>query len=402
MKIGIIREGKTPPDKRVPFTPKQAKTIEEQFPSVKVVVQKSEVRAFADQESAKEGLELSKELSDCEVIFGVKEVNLEDLLPHKTYFFFSHTIKEQPYNRELLRTVLERNIRLVDYECLTHPNGQRILGFGRYAGIVGCYNGFLAYGERSAAYSLKAAHACEDRAEMERELPKIDLPDNFKIALTGFGRVAGGAIEVLEKKGIRKVTPQDYLEKEFNQPVYTQLSVEEYFRKPDGSAFKRQEVFEHPERFESNFMPYAAETDLYIACHYWDSNGPNIFEKEEVKSPDFRIRTIADISCDIAGPIPTTIRPSTIAAPIYQVSRDELQEVEEVSADSITVMAVDNLPCELPKDASEGFGADLIEKVLPCLLGDDPEKVIERATIAEAGELTSYFAYLDAYVKGEE
>ncbi len=402
MKIGVIREGKTPPDKRVPFTPKQAKTIENNFESVEVLVQQSEVRAFADQEYAKQGLALTTDLKDCEVIFGVKEVNLEDLLPHKTYFFFSHTIKEQPYNRDLLRTVLERNIRLVDYECLTHANGQRILGFGRYAGIVGCYNGFLAYGQRTDAYSLKAANACEDRAEMERELPKIKLPNHFKIALTGFGRVAGGAIEVLEKVGIKKVTPQDYLEKEFKEPVYTQLSVEEYFRKPDGSAFKREEVFEHPERFESNFMTYAAETDLYIACHYWDSNGPNIFEKEEVKSSDFRICTIADISCDIAGPIPTTIRPSTIADPIYQVDRKELKETAQVGEGSITVMAVDNLPCELPKDASEGFGADLIEKILPCLLGDDPEKVIERATIAQAGKLTSYFEYLEDYVKGEE
>ncbi|MEQ8909445.1 MAG: NAD(P)-dependent oxidoreductase [Vicingaceae bacterium] len=402
MKIGIIREGKTPPDKRVPFTPKQAAEIQQRAMDAEVLIQKSEVRAFADEDYVSQGLKLVDNLEDCDLIFGVKEVNLEDLLPNKTYFFFSHTIKEQAYNRDLLRTVLERNIQLVDYECLTKPNGQRILGFGRYAGIVGCYNGFLAFGERSERYQLKAAHACEDRAEMEAQLPQIKLPSNFKIALTGFGRVAGGAIEILEKVGIRKVEPQAYLKQDFTEPVYTQLSVEEYFRKKDGSDFDRQEVFNHPERFESDFFKYAAATDLYIACHFWDSNGPNIFEKEDLKSAEFRIRTLADISCDIAGPIPTTLRPSTIAEPIYQVHRQDLKEVDEVSDKTVTVMAVDNLPCELPKDASEDFGEELIDKVVPCLFGGDPDRIIERATIAYQGKLMPDFQYLEDYVKGKE
>tara|TARA_B100001109_G_C18832547_1_gene460316 strand:+ start:192 stop:1403 length:1212 start_codon:yes stop_codon:yes gene_type:complete len=400
MKIGIIREGKTPPDKRVPFTPIQAAEIQQRALDTTVVVQKSEVRAFADKEYEEQGLSIVDNLADCDVIFGVKEVNIDDLLPNKAYFFFSHTIKEQPYNRDLLRAVLERNIQLIDYECLTNANGQRILGFGRYAGIVGCYNGFLAFGQRSGSFQLKPANECDNRAEMEAELPKINLPSSFKIALTGLGRVAGGALEILEKMGVKKVSPKDYLEQSFSEPVFTQLSVEDYFRKKDGSDFDRSEVFNHPERFESDFFKYATETDLYIACHYWDSNGPNIFEKEEVAKAEFRIRTIADISCDIAGPIPTTIRPSTIAEPIYQVDRESLEEVQEVSDNSITVMAVDNLPCELPKDASEDFGEELIDKIVPLFYGGDGDRIIERATIAFGGKLTSHFEYLTDYVNG--
>lgn len=401
MKIGIIREGKNPPDKRVSFTPAQAAEIQQRAMDTEVLVQKSQVRAFSDEEYAAYGLKLVDNLADCDVIFGVKEVNLEDLLPNRTYFFFSHTIKEQPYNRELLRTILERKIHLVDYECLTNSNGQRILGFGRYAGIVGCYNGFLAYGQRSERYQLKAANICEDRAEMEAELPKIDLPSSFKIALTGTGRVAGGAIEVLQKMGVKQVEAIDYLKHDYSEPVFTVLSVEEYFRKNDGQEFDRKEAFENPERFESDFLKYAAVTDLYIACHFWDSNGPNIFEKEDVKSEEFRIRTIADISCDIAGPIPTTIRPSTIAEPIYQVDRESLEEVQGVSDNSITVMAVDNLPCELPKDASADFGEELISKVVPFLFGGDLDRIIERASITYDGKLTANFDYLTSYVNGD-
>jgi alanine dehydrogenase len=401
MKIGIIKEGKNPPDKRVPYTPEQCKGISARYPDVELLIQKSEVRAFNDNAYEKAGLKLVDSLEDAEVIFGVKEVNLEDLQADKTYFFFSHTIKEQPYNRELLQTVLKRNIKLIDYECLTNRNGQRLAGFGRYAGVVGCFNAFLAFGKRSGTYDLKPAHECDDRMEMEFELPKIKLPNDFRIALTGTGRVAGGANEILEKMQVRKVSSKDYLEQEFDEPVYTQLDVNDYYRKPDSSSFENREVYSDPSDFESDFMKFAEKTDLYIPCHFWDSNGPRIFTEEELASNKFRIRTIADISCDIAGPIPSTIRPATIADPIYQVNRHSLEETDQIDEENITVMAVDNLPCELPKDASEDFGAELIDKVLPNLIGSDKDAVIDRATIAERGELKPDFEYLKGYVSGE-
>lgn len=401
MKIGIIREGKNPPDKRVAFTPKQCAEIKTQYPEMDLYVQKSAIRAFKDAEYEEAGITMLDSLEEMDVIFGVKEVNLEDLLPNKTYFFFSHTIKEQSYNRELLRTLLQRNIRMIDYETLTKKQGGRLVGFGRYAGIVGCYNAFRAYGLQRASFELKAAHLCFDREEMESELPKIQLPKDYKIVLTGLGRVAGGAREILEKMKVKEVSPTDFLEQEYSEAVFTQLSVAEYFKKKNGEAFERSEVYQHPERFESNFNIYAQASDLYIPCHFWDSDGPKIFSKEEMQSPGFRIRTIADISCDIDDPIPSTIRPSTIADPIYEYDRIKLKEVEEASEDTITVMAVDNLPCELPKDASEDFGKELIKNILPSLMIEDKETILARATITQNGKLTNHFEYLQDFADGK-
>ncbi len=400
MKIGIIREGKTPPDKRVPFTPSQCLKIKRQYPEIELVVESSPIRAFRDDAYTNLGISIVDDVSDCDVLFGVKEVNKEDLISGKKYFFFSHTIKEQSYNRELLLEVLSKNIQLIDYEVITNSKGGRLVGFGRYAGIVGAYNGFLAFGKQSNSYDLKAAHLCNDRKEMEEELPKIKLPNDFKIALTGLGRVAKGAIEVLTKMGMKQVAPSDYLNQAFTEPVFTQLSVNEYFKKPDGNSFERKEVYNHPERFVSNFFPYAEKSNIYIPCHFWDARGPILFTKEEMASDSFKIRTIADISCDIATAIPSTLRPSTIAEPIYHVNRMTCEEADKADENIITVMAVDNLPCELPKDASEDFGDELIDKILPCLLGEDEDQVITRASITKDGKLGSHFGYLENYVKG--
>lgn len=402
MQIGIIKEGKTPADERVPFSPEQTKLIKARYPQVNLVVQKSNVRAFKDEEYASEGVELVDDLKDADVIFGVKEVQLDDLLAHKTYFFFSHTIKKQSYNRKLLQTVLERNIKLVDYECLTRSSGGRLVGFGRYAGIVGAYNAFLTYGKRSGAYELKPANDCKNRVDMESCLSRVKLPKNFRIVMTGNGRVAGGVLEIIEQLPIKKVSPQDFLNKDFDEAVYTQLTIEDYFKKPDGSDFKSEEAFEYPELFESDFVKYTKVADMYITAHFWDARGPRIFTEEDLAADDFKIRTIADISCDIAGPIPSTIRPSTIEDPIYFINRKTLKEEGEFNEDFVSVMAVDNLPCELPKDASEDFGEELIQKVLPNLIGRDDDAVIERATIAQNGKLMPAFEYLRDYVEGKE
>ncbi len=400
MKIGIIREGKTPPDKRVPFTPQQCKSIVETYPEVELYIEKSPIRAFEDAQYENLGLTLVDDLSHVDVIFGVKEVNMEDLIPNKTHFFFSHTIKEQPYNRDLLQAVIDKNIQLVDYEVLTELTGRRLVGFGRYAGIVGTYNAFIAYGLRTGKFTLKPANQCADRMEMESELPKIQLPNDFKIALTGLGRVAGGAIEVLQKMNVRQVDSSSFLTQQFNEPVFTQLSVKDYFKKKNGEEFERKEAYANAKNFDSDFTKFTQVANMYIPCHFWDAEGPNVFSKENLASSEFNIEVIADISCDIAGPIPSTIRPSTIASPIYEVNKETLQEVETTSGKSITVMAVDNLPCELPKDASEDFGGELIKNILPALLKEDPDSIIDRATIAKNGDLNSHFEYLRAYLEG--
>ena len=402
MKIGIIKEGKTPPDKRVPLSPTQCQEIKQKYPQIDLVVQKSNIRKFKDEDYANAGIDLVDEVTDCDVLLGVKEVPIEDLIANKKYFFFSHTFKKQSYNRALLQAIIEKNIQLIDWETITNSNGQRLIAFGRFAGIVGCFNGLLGYGLKTKRYKLKSAHLCEDRNEMEGELSMLDLPKNFKLVITGGGRVAGGAIEVLEKINIKRVSTEDFLSTNFGEPVYTQLDVEDYVKRDDGAFFDIPAFFKNPSGHSSNFMRYAAAADVYVACHYWDNRSPFIFSRDDVKNPDWNISLVADVSCDIDGPVATTLRPSTIANPFYGYDAQNEEEVDFYKEDCIGVMAVDNLPCELPKDASVSFGEMFIEHVLEPLLGNDPEDIIYRASETKDGKLTPHFAYLQDYLEGKD
>jgi len=401
IKIGIIKEGKTPPDKRVPLTPFQCKKLISQYPNLYLVVQKSSIRCFKDKEYADLGVTLVEDVSDCDVLFGIKEVVKSELLDFKTYFYFSHTIKEQSYNRVLLQTMIKKGISMVDYEALTDTNGRRILGFGRYAGVVGCYNGFLAYGKRTKRYSLKAAHLCSNRLELETELQKIDLPA-VKIIVSGNGRVGQGALEIIRQLQIREVSKEEFISKTFDEAVYVHLDFYDYNERIDGSTFSNKDFISNPEWFQSCFMNYASCGDIFIAGHYYGKGSPYLFTREDAKSPDFKIRTIADISCDIDGPVASTIRSSTIADPIYGYNPRNESEDDFDKDDVITVMAVDNLPCELPKDASEDFGDKLIKHIFPALLIDDPDNIISRATICENGDLTNNYGYLRSFVNNND
>lgn len=402
MKIGIVKETKNPPDKRVPLSPENCEELKATFPTIELVVQSSDIRAFKDEEYTDLGIDVVADVSDCDVLLGVKEVKKSELLDNKTYFFFSHTIKEQPYNRDLLNLMLDKSIKMVDYETLTYHKNGRILGFGRYAGIVGAYNAFLAYGVKSGDYSLKPANKCHDYKELKEELKKVKLPNDYKIIISGDGRVGKGAEEVLHATaGIYEVSPTDFLTSTRNEPIYTQLSVKEYNKRKDGASFTKGDFYKNPELFESNFKRFSDIGDMYIACHYWDAEAPFIFSREDAKSPDFKLKIVADISCDIDGPVASTIRPSTIDKPLYGYDPQTESEVDFMTKNAIGVMAVDNLPCELPRDASEDFGNELITKVLPSLIGEDSETIIERATICENGKLTSYFEYLQGYVDGK-
>ncbi len=399
MKIGIIRENKVPIDKRAPFSPDQCKQIKQMYPHVQVVVQPSEVRCFQNTEYASAGIPVQEDISDCDILFGVKEVPIEVLIPNKTYFFFSHTIKKQAHNRKLLQAMLERNIRMIDYETLTDQKGIRVVAFGRYAGLVGAYNGIIAYGRRAKLFDLKPAHQCFDLQEMFGQLSSVKLPA-IKIAITGNGRVAGGAMEILDFMKIRKVSPKDYTEQTYQEAVYTVLDSQNYNASKNGEAFDTPTFFKYPEKFIGVFNRYYPHTDMLIAAAFWDPKAPVLFTLAETHRQDFKIKIVADITCDINGSIPTTKRASTIAEPLYDYNpQTESLEAPLSNPQNITVMAIDNLPCEVPRDSSENFGKDLISKVLPHLFGQDTEEVIKRATICQAGELTEKYLYLEDYVK---
>ena len=399
IKIGVIKEGKVPPDYRVPLTPNQCALIKETYSNVDVLVQRSPIRAFSDKEYSDKGIELVDSLESCDIIVGVKEVNLEDLISNKSFMFFSHTYKKQPYNRGLLQEILSKNIRLIDYEVIKDARNVRLIGFGRYAGIVGCYNAFLTYGLKHNLYSLKPANECEDRKEVEKELKKVVLPKNFKCVLTGYGRVGHGAREILSLLPIKEVNSGDYLTKEYSQAVFTQLEVNNYYERKDGSDFVKKEFYNKPELFNCTFSKYTNSSDMYIPCHYWSDKAAFILTKEDLQRNDLRISVVADISCDIDGPIASTIRPSKVQDPIYGYDPNTGKETDFRNPKAIAVMAVDNLPCELPKDASEDFGNELIKHVIPCLLGNDPDQIIYRSSQTTlSGELNKPFSYLEDYI----
>jgi len=403
IKIGIIREGKVPPDHRVPLTPKQCKSIQAIYPNVEIVVQPSPIRAYKDEEYAAEGMKLNEDLSSCDIIMGVKEVNISDLIPNKKFLFFSHTLKKQPYNRDLLRAILEKKIQLIDYETIKNKQNKRVIGFGRYAGIVGAYNGFRAMGLKTGLFEIKPANKCADRKEMEAEMSKIVLPDNTKIVLTGFGRVGHGAREIIDILPIKEVTPDEFMKNKFNEPVFTHLEVEDYYGRKDGKPFDKSEFYSNPELYKSTFTRFLPEMDMYIPCHFWSNRSPFIITREDLKNENLRLSVVADISCDIDGPVACTIRPSKIADPIYGYDPISETEVDFKTEGSIAVMAVDNLPCELPLDASEDFGNELMRHVLPALLKEDPDNMIGRASETTTdGQLTEYYSYLQDYVDGKE
>ncbi|HMJ69609.1 MAG TPA: NAD(P)-dependent oxidoreductase [Cyclobacteriaceae bacterium] len=398
MIIGLIRERKDPPDKRVPFTPLQVEEIEQRFPHVKVKVEESPIRCFKDSEYSELDVPVISDMSSCDILMGIKELPPEDLIPNKTYLIFSHTIKKQPYNRKLLQEVIRKKIRLIDYEALKDLQGNRLVAFGRYAGMVGAYNGLLTYGKRFNLFSLRRAFECFDVNDLKLELRKVKLPP-VRIALTGTGRVAKGAMETLDTAGIRKVSPTDYLQKTYDEPVYVQLSSGEYHTRKEGGHFNREEFHTSPEKYSSRFLEFTKVTDLLMAGAFWNPKAPVLFKREDMLSADFKIKVIADITCDIEGSVPSTKRATSIADPIYDYD-PATNSIQPPLNDPrfVTVMAIDNLPCELPRSASEEFGRDLIDRILKPLLADDATHIIDRGTIAANGRLTGHFEYLSDYV----
>jgi len=401
MTFAIIKERKNPPDRRVVFSPETLAEARTQFPEANFIIESSDIRVFPDEAYRKLGFEVLEDVSHADVMIGVKEVPIEDLIPNKKYFYFSHTIKKQPYNRKLLVAMLEKNIEMFDHETIVKKSGARLIGFGRYAGLVGAYNGFRALGLRDNLFNLPKVETLADLDAVKAELDKITLP-NIKILLTGTGKVAYGAKEILDHLGIKEVSDALYLTSQFTEPVYVMADVMEYAKRKDGKVGDKYKFYKDPSGYESNFMPYAKETDFFIAGHFYGNNAPYLFTREDAKHTDFRINLVADISCDIDGPVASTIRPSTIADPFYGYDPQKEVEVDFDAKDAITVMAVDNLPCELPKDASEGFGTTFLEHVIPAFFNNDKNEVLKRAKITENGKLTKRFSYLQDYIDGKQ
>jgi len=400
MKFGIIQERKNPPDKRVVLSPSLCQNILQKYSEAQIIVEPSTIRVFSDNEYSDRGIQVANKMEECHVLLGVKEVPIDALIPNKKYFFFSHTIKKQEYNRDLLRAILTKNIELYDHEVITNQNGQRLVAFGRYAGIVGAYNGVRAYGLKFNLFKLPKAEDLKDQSALIKNLTNVQLPP-IKILLTGNGRVGNGAREMLDAMNIKRVNVTEYLEANFNEPVYCQIDALAYNTRKDGGNGNKADFFKNPTEYKSNFFRFAKVSDFYIAGHFYGDGAPFLFTREDAKHPDFKIKVVADISCDIDGPVATTVRPSTIANPIYGYHTATAQEIDFKNKDAIAVMAVDNLPAELPRDASDGFGEAFSKYVIPAFFNGDKDGVLERARMTANGKLTKRYSYLQDYVDGK-
>ncbi|QEC43842.1 NAD(P)-dependent oxidoreductase [Pseudobacter ginsenosidimutans] len=400
IRLGLIREGKTPADNRVALTPAQCKWIHKNSDEVRIFAQSSPGRCFSDKEYRAAGIEVVDDISDCDILLGIKEVPVSQLIPNKTYLFFSHTRKKQSYNQELFQSIISSKITLIDYECLEHEDGQRILGFGFFAGVVGAHNGMMGYGHRSGAYDLVRVYRQRSFRELIHTYFGLRIPP-VKVAVTGSGRVAHGILEIMNLMGIVEVEPEDYLLKKYSYPVYTQLKgAGLYERKTDG-AYNRVHFHDHPSEYNCKFLPYAMQSDILMNGIYWDTAMPRLFEREAVQDPAWRLHTIADITDDAFGSVPINLGDQTIEDPVYGVSKTSFKKTAPYLPGSVDVMAVGNLPNELPRDASRYFGEQLIKYVLEDLVKNNQSDVIERATMVKEGVLTSRYYYLADYAAGK-
>jgi len=393
--IGLIKEGKVPSDNRVALTPAQCKWIVKNFEDIKIFVQPSPFRCYKDAEYEQAGILISNDLNDCNLLLGIKEVPVDQLIANKRYMFFSHTKKMQLNNQPLMQAMVAKKITLIDYECLEHNDGQRIIGFGFFAGIVGAHNGIMAYGKRTGAFHLDRVHHVKDYRELIHTYFGLKLPP-IKIAVTGSGRVAHGIVEVMNLMDAQEVEPEDYLNSQFDYPVYVQLKGSKLYEHKKNGNYSRDHFHKHPEQYNCLFNNYYEQTDILMNGIYWTNGVPRLFNMADISKSNFRIKTIADITDDKNGSVPCNLGDATIEDPIYGVNQISGEKTAPYLEGSIDVMAVGNLPNELPRDASRYFGEQLIKYILSDIYNGG-SAIIDRATILNDGVLTKNYEYLSDY-----
>ena len=402
--IGIVRESRND-ENRTPLVPEHIKKYKESNPNINFIIQPSNSRCFSDEEYELCGAKINENLNECSIIFGVKEIDPNILINNRTYLFFSHTFKInkqqkniEKHKKDLLLSILNKKITLIDYENIRGKNGTRCLGFGRFAGIVGCYNTLNLLLKVLGKQSLASAYKINDYERLVLNLKNLYFPKT-KILVTGDGRVAKGVIELLNQTNIKAVSKKDFLEKKFDQPIFCNLETKDYVTNNSSTNFNLEHFINNPQDYSSSALQYLKETNILISAHYWDPSSPKIFENEDLKDLQ-NLKIVGDITCDINGSVPTTIRSTTIEKPNYWIERNNLKEIDE-NNDGIAVMAVDNLPSELPRDSSTEFSEGIINEVLPFLLKEDDGRILN-GTITTDGSFLEKYNYLNDYIRINE
>ena len=427
--IGIRREDKSRWEKRVPLTPQHIRALKEKH-SIEFMLQPSKIRAFPDEDYHQAGAKIQEDLSPCPIILAIKETPKGFFEYGKTYIFFAHVIKGQSHNMPMLRRILEFKCQLIDYEKITDKKGRRFLFFGKYAGLAGIVDSLWALGERlkwegiSNPFSeISPTHYYKNLEEVKEEIGKLGktisedgldpqlLP--FVCGIAGYGNVSKGVQEILDLLPVKKVTPKELpsLPKNPNA-IYKVVFKEEDMVEPiSNHKFDLQDYYNNPERYRSKFTKYIPYLTLLMNCIYWDDRYPRLVTKDYLKElydeknlP--RLRVIGDISCDIEGAIECTLHPTNPDNSLFVYDPFTQEAIDGYKVKGPVIMAIDNLPCELPFEASTYFSG-VLKPFIPEIAGADfsvpfekcrlPEK-IKKAVIVYKGELTPDYKYIEEYL----
>ncbi len=431
--IGIRRETKDDLERRAPISPDQVKELVEKN-NLKVIVQPASQRKYTDEQYRNAGAILQEDLSECNIIFGVKEVPIPDLIPNKPFVFFSHTIKGQQYNMPLLKSILDQNITLIDYEPVTNEQGKRIIFFGRFAGIAGMIDSLWILGQRlkyegynTPFERIKQAVEYETLEEAENEISAVGkeiaengLPDELTPLITGFtgrGNVSKGAQKIYELLPVEKISPGELIDlvesgNYSNRKVYSCefYSPDLYCRK-DGAEFNREDFYKHPDLYKSQFEKYIPYLTVLINGIYWEPEFDRLVTKQFItesykQNKKLSLKVIGDITCDIAGSIELTQKATRYDNPCYVFNPEDQKIYDGWEGSGPVILAVDKLPTEIPREATTSFGAALLPFV-PKLAGTDFSKEFDEldlpeefrgAVIAHRGKLTPKYEYLYEHI----
>lgn len=431
-RFGIRVEDKDDWERRVPLTPNQVAAAARNS-EVGFVVQPSSSRIFPDEEYRQAGAEVADDLSPTDIVLAIKEIPAKLLLPGKTYVYFAHVIKGQPHNMPMLAKMLELGCTLIDYEKICDEDGRRLIFFGRFAGLAGMIDTLWALGQRlrregfpTPLAEIEQAHAYDSLHDAKIAIRKAGeriasegLPEELTpitIGIAGYGNVASGVREILSELPTREVEPGN-LTSTFDDPsphcFYQTTFKEEDLVEPteEGRAFELQDYYDHPERYHTVFGPHLAHLSVLMNCNYWDERYPRLVTKQQLKAlwsaeTPPRLKVIGDLGCDIEGAVECTLKCTEPSDPVYVYDPLEGTIASGVDGSGPVVLAVDILPAELPREASEEFSSAL-SPFLPALAATNFEVPFSElalppellgAVIAHRGKLTPDYRYIEAHL----
>jgi saccharopine dehydrogenase (NAD+, L-lysine-forming) len=433
-RAGIRREDKNEWERRAPLTPEDLKELHQKH-GIEFVVQPSPIRVFTDAQYASAGARVSEDLSGCPVVFAIKEIPVEFLQPGTTYVFFSHVIKGQPYNMPMLRKLMELGCNLIDYEKVTNEKGRRLIFFGRHAGLAGAVETLHALGRRleyegirTPLLHIEPPHRYPDLAEIEaslkkagEEIRKHGLPEQLAplvVGIAGYGNVGAGAAEIIDMLAPESITPSELPKMGGRTGAKRDVVYKVVFREQDtvepaqpGASFSLEDFFRNPGSYRSRFEEYLPHLTVLMNAIYWQAGNPRLVTKGALQKlfsgprrP--RLRVIGDISCDIEGAIEATVKHTEPGTPCYTYNSIDGTIRDGCGSQGVVIMAVDNLPCEIPSESSRDFSR-ILRGFVASIAGADyrmeldrlslaPE--LKRALILHRGQLTPGYRYLEEYV----